>query len=74
MILAFTIIMVLTYLTEWMKALYEKKKNPATGIKGILKMTMMIVVVGFSHILQLLIEDKVPIRDIAVMFFICELS
>ena len=45
MILAFTIIMVLTYLTEWMKALYEKKKNPATGIKGILKMTMMIVVV-----------------------------
>lgn len=74
MLLAFTIILILTYLTEWMKALYQKKKNPATGIKGILRMTMMIVVVGFSHVLQLLLQDKVPIRDIAVMFFISNLG
>lgn len=27
MLLAFTIILILTYLTEWMKALYQKKKE-----------------------------------------------
>ena len=63
--------MVFDYITGVLKAIYTKKLSSYTGFKGILKKIAMMVIIAVSVSLQTIITNNIPLRQITIMFFIC---
>ena len=63
--------MVFDYTTGIIKGLYLKELSSEVGFKGILKKITVLIVIGVSVALQKLIGGAVAVREIVIMFFIC---
>ena len=59
------------YLTGVVKAIYLKKLSSNVGFKGIIKKFVIFLIVGMSTAVQRIMPEVVPIREITIMFFIC---
>lgn len=70
-------LVVFDYFTGLIKASYTKTVSSEIGRKGILKKVLIFIVVSVACIIQSIIveampsADGVPIREIVIMFFIC---
>jgi toxin secretion/phage lysis holin len=64
-------LVVLDYITGLLKACYTKQLSSEIGFKGILKKIMVFIVIATANIIQNLIGGAVPLREIVIMFFIC---
>lgn len=64
------VLVVLDYITGIMKAIYKKEVSSEIGFIGILKKAMIFVVICFSYMIQLLMKNAIPLREIVLMFFI----
>lgn len=62
---------ILDYITGLVKAGYTKTVSSEIGFMGLLKKFLIAVVVAVSVIIQHLVDDAVPLREITIMFFIC---
>lgn len=63
------ILIVLDYITGVLKAVYEKKLNSQIGFRGIIKKTILMMVVAAAVAIQNVID--MPVREIIITFFIC---
>ena len=61
----------LDYISGIIKAFYLKKLSSEIGFKGILKKATIFIVIALAVVLQGLIGGAVAIREIVIMFFIC---
>lgn len=68
---ALVALVILDYVTGVLKALYTKTLSSETGFKGLIKKIIVFIVVATSYIIQTVVGDSVPLRDIVIVFFVC---
>ena len=62
---------VVDYITGVIKGIYTKSLSSETGFKGLLKKIVMFIVIAVSFSIQGLIGNSIPLREIVIMFYIC---
>ena len=62
---------VLDYLTGVIKGIYQKRLSSEIGYKGLLKKIVMFIVIAVAFIIQRLISDVIPLREVVIMFYVC---
>ena len=62
---------VLDYFTGIVKAVYKKELSSAIGFKGLVKEVMVFVVVAVAYNVQKLTGNVIPLREVVIVFFIC---
>lgn len=62
---------VLDYITGVIKGIYTRTLSSETGFKGLLKKIVMFIVIAVSFAIQVLIGGHVPLREVVIMFYIC---
>ena len=72
-VMLYTILLfaVLDYFTGLLKAFYKKQLSSEIGFKGIIKKIMVFVVVAVAYNVQKMTGDTIPLREIVIVFFIC---
>lgn len=65
---------IVDYATGVIKGIYMKQLSSETGFKGLLKKIVMFIVIAVSFEIQALIGDSIPLREIVIMFYICNES
>ena len=58
------------YVTGVVSAIYTKTLSSEIGFRGLMKKILIFVVVAVAVILQGLLENAIPLRDIAVCFYL----
>ncbi len=71
LIKAMFILVMLDYITGIIKAAYLKSLSSYIGFKGILKKVTIFIVIALSVVIQRLIGATIALREIVIMFFIC---
>jgi len=64
-------LVILDYVTGLLKGIVNKKLSSAIGFRGLIKKIVIFIVVGVAVILQGVIGDVVPLREITIVFYIC---
>lgn len=64
-------LIILDYITGVCKAIITKKLSSAVGFKGLIKKVIILIVVAVAVVVEGIIGDAIPIREIVIMFFIC---
>ena len=62
---------VMDYATGVIKGLYTKTLSSDIGFKGLLKKIVMFIVIAVAFSIQTLMNDVVALREIVIMFYIC---
>ena len=62
---------ILDYATGWLKDIYNKRMSSEIGFRGILKKALMFIVIALSFKIQQLIGGTIPLREVVIMFYIC---
>ena len=65
------VLVVLDYITGILKAVMTKTLSSEIGFKGIIKKIIVFIVIAVSVCIQGLIGDNIPLREITIMFFVC---
>lgn len=68
---ALVALVILDYITGVLKAISTKTLSSAIGFKGLIRKIVIFIVVATSVIVQNVIGDSVPLREIVIIFFIC---
>lgn len=68
---ALVALVILDYVTGVLKALSTKTLSSAVGFKGLIKKTVIFIVVATAVIVQSVIGEAVPLREITIIFFLC---
>lgn len=64
-------LVVLDYITGVLKAITTKTLSSSIGFKGLIKKIFIFIVVATGVIVQGVIGNSVPLREIVIIFFIC---
>ena len=64
------VLMILDYITGLLKSIYNKKLSSEVGFKGILKKIIIFIVIATAYIIQCLLGEEIPLREITILFFI----
>lgn len=64
------ILMVLDYATGLLKAIYNKKLSSEIGFKGLIRKITIFIVIATAYVIQGIVGDEVPLREITILFFI----
>lgn len=70
LLIALTIFVVADYITGVIKAIFKKQLSSEIGFKGILKKLLIFIVIIAAMVLQGLVDNAIPIRDITVCFYL----
>lgn len=62
---------VVDYITGIIKAIYSRQLSSEIGFKGLLKKIVMFIVIAVAYVIQLLIGGTIPLREVVIMFYIC---
>lgn len=68
---ALVALVILDYLTGVFKAIATKTLSSAIGFKGLIRKVVIFIVVATSVIIEGVIGGVVPLREIVIIFFIC---
>lgn len=68
---ALVALVILDYITGVLKAIYTKTLSSAIGFKGLIRKIVIFIVVATAVIVQSVIGDAIPLREIVIIFFIC---
>lgn len=63
-------LVVLDYITGWIKAILHKKLSSEIGFKGLLKKIVMFIVIAVAYAIQGLMGGTVPLRKVVIIFYI----
>lgn len=68
---ALVALVVLDYVTGVLKAIYTKTLSSAVGFKGLIRKIVIFIVVATAVIVQSVVGDAIPLREIVIIFFVC---
>lgn len=71
LIAALITLIAIDYVTGVMKAVYSKKLSSEIGYRGLMKKVLILIVVGAAVVLQAVLPENVPLREITIVFFLC---
>lgn len=69
-LIALAVFVALDYLTGIIKAILTKQLSSAIGFKGLFKKVLIFVIVVVGVILQGLLNNALPLRDMVICFYI----
>lgn len=69
-VVALISVVILDYLTGVVKAIYTKKLSSEIGFKGIAKKIFIFLIVALACLVQGIVGDGIPVREIVIMFYI----
>lgn len=70
LLVALLAVLVLDYATGLLAAAHNKELSSAIGWKGIVKKVITLIVVALAYVIDMLTGDALPLREIAIMFFV----
>ena len=70
MLIILCILICLDYITGLIKSAFKKELSSEVGWRGILKKVMFLVTVMVAYLVQQVIGNVVPLREIVIAFFI----
>jgi toxin secretion/phage lysis holin len=70
-LIALITLMILDYATGVCKGIVNKKLSSAVGFKGIIKKVMILIIVAVAVVIEGVIGDVMPIREIVIVFYLC---
>lgn len=68
---ALVALVVLDYVTGVLRAIITKTLSSQAGFKGLVKKIVIFIVVATSVIIQSVVGDAIPLREITIIFFLC---
>ena len=68
---ALVALVILDYVTGVLKAIYTKTLSSAVGFKGLIRKIVIFIVVATAVIVQSVVGDAIPLREIVIIFFVC---
>jgi len=68
---ALVALVVLDYITGVLKAIVTKTLSSTVGFKGLIRKIVIFIVVATAVIVQSVVGDAIPLREIVIIFFIC---
>ena len=68
---ALVALVVLDYITGVLKAIYTKTLSSAVGFKGLIRKIVIFIVIATAVIVQSVVGDSIPLREIVIIFFVC---
>lgn len=68
---ALVMLVSLDYTTGVLKAIATKTLSSAVGFKGLIRKIIIFIVVATAVTVQSVIGDAVPLREIVIIFFVC---
>ncbi len=68
---ALVALVILDYVTGVLKAVYTKTLSSAIGFKGLIRKIVIFIVVATAVIVQSVVGDAIPLREIVIIFFVC---
>lgn len=68
---ALVTLVILDYVTGVLKAIATKTLSSAIGFKGLIRKIIIFIVVATAVIVQSVIGDSIPLREIVIIFFVC---
>lgn len=71
MLKALVALVVLDYITGVLKGIYTKKLSSEIGFKGLIRKIVIFIVVATAVIVQSIVGDTIPLREIVIIFFVC---
>lgn len=67
---ALVMLMAFDYVTGVIKGIYTKKLSSDTGFKGLLRKTVILVIVALANVIGELTGGRTAIREMVIMFYI----
>lgn len=68
---ALVALVILDYVTGVLKAFYTKTLSSEIGFKGLIKKIVIFIVIATAVIVQTVVGDAIPLREITIIFFLC---
>lgn len=68
---ALVALVILDYFTGVLKAIVTKTLSSGVGFKGLIRKIVIFIVIATAVIVQAVIGNNIPLREIVIMFFIC---
>ena len=68
---ALVALVVLDYITGVLKGIYTKTLSSEIGFKGLIRKIVIFIVVATAVIVQSIVGDAIPLREIVIIFFVC---
>lgn len=68
---ALVTLIILDYVTGILKGIYTKTLSSAVGFKGLIRKTLIFVVVATAVVAESVIGNTIPLREIVIIFFVC---
>lgn len=68
---ALVALVILDYITGVLKAVSTKTLSSAVGFKGLIRKIVIFIVIATAVIVQSVIGDAIPLREIVIIFFVC---
>jgi len=64
-------LVILDYVTGVLKAIVTKTLSSSIGFRGLIRKIVIFIVVATAVIIQGVLGDSIPLREIVIIFFIC---
>lgn len=64
-------LVILDYITRILASIYTKTLSSQAGFKGLIKKIFIFIVIATSFIIQQIVGDTIPLREVVITFFIC---
>lgn len=64
-------LVILDYVTGVLKAFYTKTLSSEIGFKGLIKKIVIFIVIATAVIVQTVVGDAIPLREVTIIFFLC---
>lgn len=68
---ALVALVILDYVTGVLKAIITKTLSSQVGFKGLIKKIVIFIVVATAVVVQSVMGDAIPLREITIIFFLC---
>ena len=68
---ALVVLIILDYITGVLKAIVTKTLSSQVGFTGLIRKIVIFIVVATAVTVQGVIGDAIPLREIVIIFFIC---
>lgn len=68
---ALVALVILDYVTGVLKAIYTKTLSSAVGFRGLIRKIAIFIVIATAVIVQMVVGDSIPLREITIIFFLC---
>lgn len=67
---AIVILVILDYATGLLKGIYNKSLSSEISFRGLIKKIVIFIVIATAYVIQSIIGNEIPLREITILFFI----